>query len=132
MGWSPTVPGNISTNTNFTAIWTVDDGGCYLTSAMVGFYGYDDDGIELNSMRAIREYMIKTGEQKYADMLNDYAEESKKIVAYIESQSNKEHYYQQIKDVVMNIVDLVEDGKLSEATETYWSFYLEMKALLSL
>lgn len=72
-------------------------GGCYLTTAMVEYYNYDDNGIELNSMRAVRSYMLQTEKIEYITMLKDYVKESNQIVGFINQQPNKKEYYQEIR-----------------------------------
>ena len=94
---------------------------------MVEHYNYEDDGIELNSMRKVRTYMLETKNEDYLNMLKVYSSESITFVEYIESQENKEEYYSRIKNVVLGVVDLVEKEQIDKATELYWDFYVNLK-----
>jgi hypothetical protein len=103
-------------------------GGCYLTTAMVKHYNYEDDGIELNSMRKIRSHMIASQKHEYIEMFKNYAQESNKIIAYInQPDMDSESYYSEIQRVVLKVVDLVSEQKITEAIELYWNFYLKLK-----
>ena len=100
-----------------------EDGGCYLTTAMVGYFGKDDDGIELTAMRELRRH----SGYKYQDVLEEYAQVSPVIIQGIEQSEDKDYYYNMIKDVVDNIVILVANKKWEEAETAYLDLYYYLK-----
>ena len=102
---------------------TVGKDQCYLTTAMVGYFNKADDGIELNSMRKLREYY----KDKHADTLAEYYQVSPLIIDGIEQSSNKEYYYNMIKDVVDNIVIWVADEEWERAEAAYLDLYYYLK-----
>ncbi|HZJ98579.1 MAG TPA: hypothetical protein VFC79_01150, partial [Tissierellaceae bacterium] len=55
-------------------------GGCYLTTAMVGYFNKADDGIELTAMRELRSH----SGYKYQDVLEEYSQASPIIIRGIE------------------------------------------------
>lgn len=97
--------------------------GCYLTTAMVGYFNKADDGIELTAMRELREYY----KDKHADTLAEYYQVSPLIIDGIEQSENKDYYYNMIKDVVDNIVILVANEKWEEAETAYLDLYYYLK-----
>ena len=96
---------------------------CYLTTAMVGYFGKDDDGIELTAMRELRSH----SGYKYQDVLGEYYKISPYIINGIEQSGNKDYYYNMIKDVVDNIVILVANKKWEEAETAYLELYYYLK-----
>ena len=96
---------------------------CYLTTAMVGYFGKDDDGIELNSMRELRSH----SGYKYQDVLEEYSQASPIIIRGIEQSEDKDYYYNMIKDVVDNIVIWVADEEWEEAETAYLDLYYYLK-----
>lgn len=96
---------------------------CYLTTCMVGYYGKDDNGIELNSMRKLREkYKIK-----HKDTLAEYYRVSPLIIKGIEQSGNKEYWYNEIKKVVDKIVVWVANKEWEKAEIAYLKLYYKLK-----
>ena len=102
---------------------TVGEDMCYLTTAMVGYFGKDDDGIELNSMRALRSH----SGHKYQDVLDEYCRISPLIIQGIEQSGQQEYYYGMIKDVVENIVARVANEEWQQAEQAYLDLYNWLK-----
>lgn len=96
---------------------------CYLTTAMVGYFNKADDGIELTAMRELRKYY----KDKHADTLAEYYQVSPLIIDGIEQSSNKDYYYNMIKDVVDNIVIWVADEEWERAETAYLDLYYYLK-----
>lgn len=98
-------------------------GDCYLTSAMVGYYGKPDDGIELTAMRRLREvYAVK-----HEETLKTYYADSAIIISEIERLGMEDHYYGRIKDVVDEIVIHVNNENWSVAEGLYLGLYYGLK-----
>jgi hypothetical protein len=97
--------------------------GCYLTTAMVGYFNKADDGIELTAMRELRSH----SGYKYQDVLKEYTQVSPIIIRGIEQSEDKDYYYNMIKDVVDNIVILVANKKWEEAETAYLDLYYYLK-----
>ena len=100
-----------------------DGGGCYLTTAMVGYFDKDDNGVELTAMRELRSH----SGYKYQDVLKEYAQVSPIIIRGIEQSENKDYYYNMIKDVVDNIVIWVADEEWEKAETAYLDLYYYLK-----
>lgn len=96
---------------------------CYLTTAMVGYFGKDDDGIELTAMRELRSH----SGYKYQDVLEEYAQMSPIIIRGIEQSEDKDYYYSMIKDVVDNIVIWVASEEWEKAETAYLDLYYYLK-----
>lgn len=101
---------------------------CFLTTAMVNYYGKADDGIELTAIRALREHY----RCKHRDTLLEYSRASYFIIQGIKNSRNKEYYYNVIKKVVDNIVIWVADKKWQKAEIAYLNLYYELKQLFLL
>lgn len=97
--------------------------GCYLTTAMVGYFNKADDGIELTAMRELRSH----SGYKYQDVLEEYAQVSPIIIRGIEQSEDKDYYYNMIKDVVDNIVIWVADEEWERAETAYLELYYYLK-----
>jgi len=96
---------------------------CYLTTAMVGYFGKDDDGIELNSMRALRSH----SGHKYQDVLYEYCRISPLIIQGIERTGQQNYYYSMIKDVVDKIVAWIANEEWQQAEQAYLDLYNWLK-----
>ena len=96
---------------------------CYLTTAMVGYFNKEDDGIELTAMRKLRSH----SGYKYQDVLAEYYQVSPIIIRGIEQSEDKDYYYNMIKDVVDNIVIWVADEEWEKAETAYLDLYYYLK-----
>lgn len=96
---------------------------CYLTSAMVGYYGMLDDGVELTAMRQLREVYA----EKHAETLKTYYEDSAIIITEIKRLGMQDYYYGRIKDVVDEIVIHVENENWNTAEVLYLDLYYGLK-----
>ena len=97
--------------------------GCFLTTAMVGYFNKADDGIELTAMRELRSH----SGYKYQDVLKEYSQMSPIIIRGIEQSEDKNYYYNMIKDVVDNIVILVANEEWEKAETAYLDLYYYLK-----
>jgi hypothetical protein len=98
-------------------------GDCYLTTAMVNYYGKDDNGPELTALRKLRTYY----QHKNKDLLQEYAFVSPRIIRAIEQSANPIHYYQEIKEVVERVVFWVAAKRWAKAKEIYLDLYKGLK-----
>jgi hypothetical protein len=99
------------------------DAPCYLTTAMVDYYGYDDDGPELNALRQLRE----TKGEEYKEVLVNYQENSSIIIDKINFNANPEYWYNYIREEVLKVVELVEVNNFDEAAIVYVNLYENLK-----
>lgn len=96
---------------------------CYLTTAMVGYYGKDDKGIELTSMRKLREFY----KDKHKETLEEYKVISRYIVQGIEQSGHKDYWYSEIKKEVDKIVIWVANKEWEKAEVAYLTLYYRLK-----
>ena len=96
---------------------------CYLTSAMVGYYGKPDDGVELTSMRRLREVYA----EKHAETLKTYYADSAIIISEVERLDMQDYYYGRIKDVVDEIVIHIDNENWNDAEVLYLDLYYGLK-----
>lgn len=96
---------------------------CYLTTAMVGYYGKDDKGIELTSMRKLREFY----KDKHKETLEEYKVISRYIVQGIEQSGHKDYWYSEIKKVVDKIVIWVANEEWEKAEVAYLDLYYKLR-----
>lgn len=96
---------------------------CFLTTAMVDYYGKADNCPELMAMRTLRSH----SGHKYQDVLEEYSQMSPIIIRGIEQSEDKDYYYNMIKDVVDNVVIWVANEKWEEAETAYLDLYYYLK-----
>lgn len=96
---------------------------CYLTTCMVHYYGKSDDGVELTSMRKLREKY----KHKHKEILEQYNKDSRYIIEGIEQSGNQEYWYRMIKDVVDKIVIWVANEEWEKAEVAYLDLYYKLR-----
>jgi len=96
---------------------------CFLTTAMVDYYGKSDNGPELMAMRTLRSH----SGHKYPDVLDEYHRVSLQIIQGIEQSGQQEYYYGMIKNVVENIVAWVANEEWQQAEHAYLNLYNWLK-----
>lgn len=116
-------PSGYASNSTNISLRASANSGCYLTTAMVEYYGLEDDGIELTAMRELRSH----SGYKYQDVLEEYSQASPMIIRGIEQSEDKDYYYSMIKDVVDNIVIWVADEEWEKAETAYLDLYYYLK-----
>ena len=99
---------------------------CFLTTAMVNYYGKADNCPELMAMRTLRSH----SGHKYPDVLDEYHRVSPQIIQGIEQSNQEEFYYREIRGVVENIVNWVADEEWEKAETAYLNLYYELKKSL--
>lgn len=97
---------------------------CYLTTSMVHYFGYADNGPELTAMRLLR----KEKGNEYPELLQDYNIHSRNIIAFIDASPNKDTWYNAIKETVMQVTSLVQAGDFNTAAILYADFYNNLKS----
>lgn len=79
---------------------------CFLTSAMVGYYGKADDCEELTVLRTFRDGYMKTAEDG-EELIKEYYAIAPEIVERINSCDKKDKYYKYISETVEKCVKLI-------------------------
>lgn len=110
------------TNNTFN-IFKVHTSHCYLTTCMVNYYGKEDDGIELTSMRKLRGFY----KDKHKETLEEYRVISRYIIQGIEKTGNEDYWYGEIKKVVDKIVIWVANEEWEKAEVAYLTLYYRLK-----
>ncbi len=102
-------------------------GGCFLTSACAEARGLPDDCLELTTLRTFRDSYL--GQQPDGPAaIAHYYEVAPAIVERINVQPNaKEVYGQLFNELVVPCVELIQEGKLSEALTTYASAVMRLE-----
>ena len=96
---------------------------CFLTTAMVNYYGKADNCPELMAMRTLRSH----SGHKYPDVLDEYHRVSLQIIQGIEQSNQEEFYYREIRRVVENIVNWVASEEWGKAETAYLDLYYYLK-----
>lgn len=96
---------------------------CYLTTCMVHYYGKSDNGIELTSMRKLREFY----KDKHKETLKEYKVISRYIIQGIEKTGNEDYWYGEIKKEVDKIVIWVANKEWEKAEVAYLTLYYRLK-----
>lgn len=100
-------------------------GSCYMTTAMVERFGYNDNGSELTAMRNLRDLYIN--QEGYNDLINEYYMISPIIIEGIDNSEDSDMYYTLIKDSVKRVESLMADNKIEEAHNEYLDTYYYLK-----
>ena len=98
---------------------------CYLTTAMVGYFNKADDGIELTTMRKLREKY----KYKHSITLAEYERVSPHIIHGIEQSGDRDYWYSEIKKIVDSIVIWIANNEWERAEVAYLSLYYKLKRL---
>lgn len=103
-------------------------GGCYLTTACVGYKGLADDCVELSTLREFRDTYMKelpSGKEE----VQEYYETAPGIVDAINSSDEAGCVYEAIySDVIEPCVKLIQEGKNEEAYKKYKEMVADLKS----
>ena len=103
-------------------------GPCYLTTACVEVMGLEDDCIELESMRALRDEYIKAKVTEGEKLVTNYYETAPKIIDEVNKCINANEIWRMLyNEQILPCVELVKEGNYEEAFKKY----LEMTYLLN-
>lgn len=98
---------------------------CLLTSAMVDYYGLEDQGPELTAMRRLREEYINV--EGYLEIINEYYDISGEIIEKIDLSEDKEEWYEFIYDNVKEVQFYIEQDDFKSAHDVYMNLYEVLK-----
>lgn len=101
------------------------EGGCLLTSAMVGHFGLSDDCRELTAMRSLRDHYALIPE--YAAVIEDYYRQSPNIIAAITTSGAQDAEYGAIRTAVNQIESKVDAGDWQAAHDIYMAVFEGLK-----
>jgi hypothetical protein len=105
--------------TNLTCIRTeASSGGCFLTTACVEYYGFEDNCYELQLLRKYRNCYLNSTNQGY-DKVRFYYKYSPLILDEIFKSKNKENIFKDLFSMVKLVVGLIEKNKNIEALSVY-------------
>lgn len=107
----------------------VADNYCFLTTACVQYRGLADDCKELTVLRAFRDGFLKTTEEGRA-LVEEYYRIAPQIVAKIELRADRGEIYGGIYTEVLRCVELIEQGKYRETTDTYTAMVRRLEQML--
>jgi len=97
---------------------------CFLTTAMVDYYGKSDNGPELTAMRKLREHYIdKPG---YKELIDEYYHLSAQIIKAIEAEKDPGAIYSAIYESVKTCENAVASGHWAKAHDEYLSMYYRL------
>jgi len=107
-------------------------GGCYITTAVVGYMGLEDDDHVLVTLRNYRDtYMKSTPELK--TLVKEYYATAPEVVRVIESRPDYKDIFSIIyNDYLLRAVEAIEAGKNEIALSIYTKMYLRLKKLAGL
>ena len=98
---------------------------CFLTTAMVGYFGLADDGNELTAMRQLRSHYKDV--PGYDEILAEYSQVSRQIICAIQTTSSESTEYNYIYNTVLAIKSHVDLGEWQEAHDLYMEMYVDLK-----
>lgn len=101
------------------------NGGCFLTTACVDYFGMTDDCYALTTLRKFRDEHLLTDSQG-KELVNEYYSISPAIVQKIDASNDKEGYYRYIYNEIQKCISQIESCSNDDAVETYRSmvYYL--------
>ena len=117
--------GNAVIDTFQSTAFVSGEGECFLTTAVVDYMSGLDNGIELTSMRMLRDHYNLT--QGYAEKIQDYYIYSPLIVNAINNSPDKETIYLEIYATVKSCESFVTNGQWEQAWDQYMTMYLGLK-----
>lgn len=112
---------------NFKYKNPTDDLDCFLTTACVAHKNLPDNCYELNTLRKLREFVMKPNE-KYKALIEEYDIVAPKMLLNINNASNKEDILEHIyTNLVLPSLAFLKLGKNEEAINYYADYVSEMK-----
>lgn len=99
---------------------------CFLTTAMVGYFGLADDGAELTAMRSLRSHFSQV--EGYPEIIQEYYANSQSIINAIEAEGNEDGEYSYIRSTVLAVKGHVDLGEWQQAHDLYMAMYTDLKA----
>lgn len=105
-------------NPNAKADAGYKDGGCFLTTACVDYFGKTDDCYELTTLRKFRDEYLLT-DSHGNELVNEYYSISPDIIQKINASNDKEGYYQYIYNEIQKCLSQIESCSNIDAVETY-------------
>ena len=105
-------------------------GGCYLTSACVGYMGLADDCEELTLLREFRDGYLKSsdGGEK---LIKEYYEIAPYLVEKINKNERKNEIYEYIYRQICICVDLIKNSDLEKVTKIYTDMTQNVKNMVT-
>lgn len=94
------------------------DPGCFITTAMCGYFGQPDDCFELTTMRSLRDGYMQTTTELRA-LADEYYIIAPKIVERLNNNIDKESIYETIKHMILACVICENSGHHQEAVDIY-------------
>ena len=102
---------------------------CFLTTACVKHKHLPDDCKELTELRAFRDNYLSKTEYGRA-LIAEYYVTAPDIVTKIENSAQKSDIYNYIYDEIQKCLELIEQAKFDETTETYRTMVKTVCALI--
>ena len=110
--------GNVTDHTDDDS-YDGNDGGCFLTTACIQSKNLPDNCTELMTLRNFRDtYLCSTPEGK--ELIDEYYRIAPFIVQKINSDKNKNKYYDEIYSTIVRCVKFINLGQNAEATNLYY------------
>ena len=107
-----------------------DSGGCYLTSACVGYLGKDDNCYELETLRNFRDKYLANIEGGN-DLIKEYYEIAPNIISFIDHSPNKSEYYEYIYEQIKKCILCIENNDNENALTLYKNMTNNLKGVIN-
>ncbi len=95
-----------------------DLGGCFLTSACVGYLGLPDDCAELTTLRRFRDDVLTTTSEGKA-LVEEYYRIAPTLVDKIDASVQKDEIYKNIYKQITACIDAIDNNKYDLAVQLY-------------
>lgn len=105
---------------------TTSSGGCFVSSACIDYLGKADDCEELTILRSFRDNFMKSTTEGSL-LVKEYYDIAPKIVEKINESSDKELYYQNIYEIILQCVSFIKNHNDHDAFLTYQKMVLDLK-----
>ena len=107
-----------------------DSGGCYLTSACVGYFGKEDNCYELEALRKFRDKYL-AGIEGGRELIEEYYEIAPKIVSFIDQSPKKSEYYEYIYEQIKKCILCIENNDNENALTLYKNMTNNLKGVIN-
>ena len=108
------------------ALITLEQAGCFLTTAVVNYMGLLDNGPELTAMRLLREHYRDV--PGYAEIIQEYYTNSQAIIDAFNASADAADEYNYIYNTVVAVMNHVNAEEWQQGHDLYLAMYNDLKS----
>ena len=97
---------------------TSDDGGCFITTACVNYYGLNDNCYQLETLRGFRDSYLKASKSN-EKLVKQYYRIAPTLVTLMQTDKNKDQLFKNIFSEINKACEAIDKKELEQAKNIY-------------